>query len=730
MATIPISEEQPECSLDMTASVLPELAMVEVVDGEPAAKRRRLGKLREDELLNGCDTALAVVLEEQEAEVQEQVGAPEQQEEAETAAAAAAPVEAERAQPQQSAVTDVTEVTPPSPRMEEEKSQEPSLLDALAPKRVYICRVCSASLSSSSNRRRHEKNKHQMVAAHAPSGSVVVAVACESPARAPAAARTAPAAAASASVVIAQPAAIAIDADGEEEEQEEEEEDLELIRFATASLKRRRQSSSQSTSDDEEEDKSSTPPQPGPSHNQSNSSTSPSEQSAPPQGMQLLLTDEELQEGCLPFLQWLMLPPLTSTEALVKSRRGRLTSLAQLHPIKTNLRFILTMLREKGLVDKVDLEIFTRLDVCRTLFDILSDRGCGSVRFHALFLLVKKMLVFLSSREATARRQFILPTIYESYLFVEGTCSDSGIRRNQESRNRALLGLEATQQLLQGRHGDRQQPRPFTVPATWSGSSGVQDPSSSPAYSPPRVDALHAARAVNRPSPTRGVNNEMSKEELQLVTRHCMSNLHELMSAPSRRLDAGAVAARDRWFMCLLITATLCLGFAPRSQVLRQLRIGSSFKKHDDDGLYWIKILAEMSKHGKPVMFSLAGELTPIIDFYLQSVRPRLMAAPNNDSPATHDYLFVKRNASPRTDFSECTNLVTQQLGLRPINAHAFRSAVITGYYENGATQSDMNVLADIMAHDPITAARSYFRPNFSKAAVQANNKMASFLLQ
>jgi len=41
-----------------------------------------------------------------------------------------------------------------------------------------------------------------------------------------------------------------------------------------------------------------------------------------------------------------------------------------------------------------------------------------------------------------------------------------------------------------------------------------------------------------------------------------------------------------------------------------------------------------------------------------------------------------------------------------------------------------MNVLSSLMAHDSATAARSYFRPQFSKAAVDANAKMASLLLQ
>lgn len=155
-------------------------------------------------------------------------------------------------------------------------------------------------------------------------------------------------------------------------------------------------------------------------------------------------------------------------------------------------------------------------------------------------------------------------------------------------------------------------------------------------------------------------------------------------------------------------------------------------------------------------MFAISEHLTPAFDHYLQIVRPRLLnqnpqasgkahtsegqfeeasvaavpAASEVSQTLQHDYVFVKRNGTaPRSDFSACTSLVTQQYIGRAVNAHAFRAAVVTAYYEMGATQSEMDILANIMAHDPATAKSFYYRPKVAAAAIQTNDKVAQLLL-
>ena len=188
--------------------------------------------------------------------------------------------------------------------------------------------------------------------------------------------------------------------------------------------------------------------------------------------------------------------------------------------------------------------------------------------------------------------------------------------------------------------------------------------------------------------------------------------------------SASATITADCNFMAYLATATLCLGLAPRSQILGQLQIGSSFTRDANTGQYWVKMLAEMSKNGKPTMFSLPLQMTAAFDYFLQVVRPRIVASPATEV-AQHQYVFPKRNGSaPRSDFSSCTTTVSLQLIGRSVNAHAFRSAVITAFYETGASQSEMDTLASIMAHDTTTARAFYYRPQFAAAASQSSERM------
>ena len=136
---------------------------------------------------------------------------------------------------------------------------------------------------------------------------------------------------------------------------------------------------------------------------------------------------------------------------------------------------------------------------------------------------------------------------------------------------------------------------------------------------------------------------------------------------------------------------------------------------------------AEQSKNGRPTLFALASQLTPAYDRYLHSVRPRMLARSAAD--AQHDYVFFKRSGAPRTDFSSSTCLVTQQVLGRPVNAHTFRSSLITTFYSSGATEAEMSILASIMAHDPATQRNFYYKPKHSQAAQQAGQRMVNQLL-
>ncbi len=572
------------------------------------------------------------------------------------------------------------------------------------PKTVYPCRTCGACLSSTSNRRRHERTKHQVASEPAhPVRPVSATVRAQpEPVHPPLGAiprrsvkRTAPASAyLPTSSPVVQPVmarkraptadALRILADGGDEsegtESKDEEEDLELLRYLGSSLPALQQRSfghrAAAASPCGDEDKSGTPNgRPGPLGDSSGSEASRmdddvSTEDEPVPGMPLLLSDADMQAACYGFLRWLTHPPLTQFEAGVKLKRVK--TMAALQPIRCNLRFVFTLLSSKQVTNKADLHELTSLETCQTLFDALGERGVGSARTHAIALLVKKVLVFLSTSESTAKRQFLPPTMYDSFLFVDGICCANSLRRKQESRNRALLGLHASKQLAQG--SAHQASKPFYIPTTWS--SDAPDSASSPTGR--RADVSPASSPASFAPPAASSCNELSKAELQQVTKGCLASLRELMTAPAGG-DVEAQKGSLRWFQSLLATCMFCLGLAPRSQVLKQLRLGSTFTKHADDQKWWVSLLADMSKNGRPVLFSFPQILTPIIDEFIATVRPRLLApaAADSSESADHMYLFVKFNGSPRTDFSGLTSAATQYTIGRPVNAHAFRSAVM-----------------------------------------------------
>jgi integrase len=207
-----------------------------------------------------------------------------------------------------------------------------------------------------------------------------------------------------------------------------------------------------------------------------------------------------------------------------------------------------------------------------------------------------------------------------------------------------------------------------------------------------------AAVAAAAPRLTQASPNEMEPDELRRIAAGCLEYLRD----PKRKIGK---------FLSYLVVATLCYGMAPRQQVLRQLRLGSSFERKED-GLYWVTMLAHQMKAGKAITFSMAKELTPALDLYLGTIRPQLLGSKQ------HDFVFCKHNGDPPSgsfDFSDWTQGVTKELVGRPINAHAFRGGIVKTVYRTGVSQVLMNGLADAMGHDPATARNHYYREDAEK---------------
>ena len=361
----------------------------------------------------------------------------------------------------------------------------------------------------------------------------------------------------------------------------------------------------------------------------------------------LLLNEEDLQRQCYRFLQWLTQPPMTQIEALVKTRC--VNSIAQLQPIRLNLRFLFALLQQSCTVSGVDLDLFQRLPVCQALYKRLTEREVGSGRIHALFLLLKKVLVFLTSERSTKERQYIQPSSVESFFYVDGVCCESSQRRKQESRNRILLGVHGSQRARQGKPHPRAL---FQVPTTWSSSSSSsasttseeqewkrelgrewREPSEDTAMAIGEEREENLAGAEQAGGRVLPDSNERSPAELKIVAQKCLHALKEAAAAEVGDATVAVPRARDLAFVNFLVTATLCLAMAPRSQVLKELRLGQTFEK-ETDGRYWIKMPAELNKNAKPTLFALPIELTTPYDLYIERIRPRLLQASSSAGAA------------------------------------------------------------------------------------------------
>lgn len=223
----------------------------------------------------------------------------------------------------------------------------------------------------------------------------------------------------------------------------------------------------------------------------------------------------------------------------------------------------------------------------------------------------------------------------------------------------------------------------------------------------------------------------LTQEQLKALCSGSLAAMQKLQGQYAQVPTQDMLVHLAMKYMSYLVTATLALGLAPRSQILRELRVGETFSKEARDGKYWARLPASLSKNKKPVLLTLPDALTPHFDFFLQLVRPAYLERSRLPaSIAPHSYVFFQYNGQgPRKDFSSLTQTVALELIGRKVTAHEFRSAVITTFYDSGATQAQMDTLASLMAHDPTTARQFYYRPQFARAAAATNDVMARVLL-
>jgi integrase len=156
---------------------------------------------------------------------------------------------------------------------------------------------------------------------------------------------------------------------------------------------------------------------------------------------------------------------------------------------------------------------------------------------------------------------------------------------------------------------------------------------------------------------------------------------------------------------------------APRQQTLREITTETLIRPSTPGDPYVIKISAEHSKVGQPVLLRVPEAVTPKLEFYLKRILGENYRGP----------LFLQRGGTPRKDFTAVTKLVTDELLGRQVNAHKFRHAVATTFHHHPqSNDAMMRQLANAMNHDQSTQRQYYV----SQQRLEAQSHMEHILME
>ena len=295
---------------------------------------------------------------------------------------------------------------------------------------------------------------------------------------------------------------------------------------------------------------------------------------------------------CQLFFNWLSSTPESWLEHGTK--RKRIHSPKQLIPIRTNLKHLFTILMQNGVACRdLNLNLFTRVECIRWIHTDLMQRQVKAERMYSLYLLIKKVLLFLVSTQSKMAHTIVHPQSLESYILVENRCFEYSMLKKRESYNRSMGSLQLSTQ-----------------------------------------SALQTSK-TSIIAPTHIIEQSLSKNELQQLCQSALKKiktLQELLMKPVIETSENICSLNDsknaNEYVRLLFVLTLSLCCTPRKQVFAALRLHQTLIKKAD-GSYWIYIPADQSKDGKTVITAISRELTQFYDFYFIHVRPLLVKEPD-----------------------------------------------------------------------------------------------------
>jgi hypothetical protein len=306
-------------------------------------------------------------------------------------------------------------------------------------------------------------------------------------------------------------------------------------------------------------------------------------------GVPQVMSDEAFEKATESFMTWLTAPPMTPMEQILKAKRAK--SDAQLKPMQNNLRFLFRELYEKG-VAKIEPStpspaVFLDLATCKALHCHLLDRQVRGERIYQLFLLIKKVLVFLASEKSIREEKYFVPNLFPSFVFVDAICMEASSERKVANMNRYLLGKSdpsAPRKRKTTNFDDCGDQAHVQVEMASAAAQPSAAASSASAKSSNQMSAQDAASAFssapivsNRQSafPDRQATSmeeseaTLSTEELQAIATGTLEAMSDLQHAFEQNPDENRLRAMADTYTATLVTAIFTLALGPRSQVLK-----------------------------------------------------------------------------------------------------------------------------------------------------------------
>ena len=206
----------------------------------------------------------------------------------------------------------------------------------------------------------------------------------------------------------------------------------------------------------------------------------------------------------------------------------------------------------------------------------------------------------------------------------------------------------------------------------------------------------------------------MTRDEQHACLAACSQRLQQLRAVPLHQWTIG----QRRSFEAHLVTALFLVLAGPRSQILAQMRVGSTLLRPGAPGngspqdCYEVQIRARDTKGKKQgALLSIPAEYSQHLAFFIQAFLPEGWTG----------HVWLQRNNKPRTAFTDLTRLVTLSVIGRGIATHKFRHSEVTA-----RSMSDGPALAVVQGNS-LGMQRQVYRVQDIREAQQrfANEMMA-----